>query len=212
MSATSRPLLGGALVAHLARHPHSFKDPGREGAGADRARGANIVGAVADRAPAEVVALDPALKALADRDSGDLHLLARLESGDRHVVPDLDRVVVAFAEGLVAELDQMAGRGGAGLLQVAFLRLAQLALLDLAEGELHGDVAVLLLVADRRHLAGAGLDHGDRQDRSVLAEDLGHAELLAEDRGHRPYSRISMSTPAGSESSRCSESTVFGEG
>src|SRR5262249_18071942 len=81
-----------------------------------------------------------------------------------------------------------------------------------AEGELHCGVAVALLLAHRGHLAGAGLDHGDRNDRAVLAEDLRHAELLAEDRGHLAHNRISMSTPAGSESSRCSESTVFGEG
>ena len=89
------------------------------------------------------------------------------------------------AEVLVAELDQVAHRRRAGLLQVALLGLGQLALLDLAEGELHGGVAVALGVADRGHLAGTGLDHGHRDDGAVLAEDLGHAELLAEDRRHR---------------------------
>ena len=51
---------------------------------------------------------------------------------------------VLGAEVLVAELDQVAHRRRAGLLQVAFLGLAQLALLDLAEGELDGGVAVAL--------------------------------------------------------------------
>ena len=66
------------------------------------------------------------------------------------------------AEVLVAELDQGAHRGGAGLLQVAELGLGQLALGDLVEGELDGRVAVALGVADRGDRAGAGLDHGDR--------------------------------------------------
>ena len=91
---------------------------------------------------------------------------------------------VLGAEVLVAELDQVAHRRRAGLLQVAFLGLAQLALLDLAEGELHGGVAVALGVAHRGHLAGAGLDHGHGHDLAVLAEDLGHARASC--RGSRP--------------------------
>jgi hypothetical protein len=140
------------------------------------------VRAVAHRAAAEVVTLDPALEALADGDTGDLDLLAGLETGDRDVVADL-RLVLG-AEVLVAELDQVAHRRGSGLLQVAFLGLGQLALFDLPEGELHGRVAVPLAVADSGDLAGAGLDHGHRHDGAVLAEHLGHAQLLTEDRRH----------------------------
>ena len=33
---------------------------------------------------------------------------------------------------------------------------------------------------------GPGLEHGDALDAAVLEEDLGHAELLGEDRGHQP--------------------------
>ena len=89
------------------------------------------------------------------------------------------------AEVLVAELDQVAHRRR----RPAFFRwpssaLVSLPSLDLAEGELDGVVAVALGVADRGHLAGAGLDHGHGDDGAVLEEDLGHAELLAEDRGH----------------------------
>src|SRR5204862_3825629 len=51
-------------------------------------------------------------------------------------------------------------------------------------GELHGLVAVALVRADAGHRARAGLEHGDALDGAVLEEDLGHAELLGEDRGH----------------------------
>jgi hypothetical protein len=78
----------------------------------------------------------------------------------------------------------VAHRRGAGLLQVAFLALAELALLDLAEGQLHGRVAVAVGVADSGHLAGTGFDHGYGNDAAVLAKDLRHTELLAENRSH----------------------------
>src|SRR5215216_3097202 len=55
------------LAAHPARHLHALEDArGRRG-GADRARLADVVRAVARRAAAEVVALDRAGEALADR-------------------------------------------------------------------------------------------------------------------------------------------------
>src|SRR6476659_7790509 len=80
-----------------------------------------------------------------------------------------------------------------------------------AEGELDGLVAVAIQRADPRHRARARLEHGHALDPAVLAEQLGHAELLGEDRRHQP-SLISMLTPAGRWSSRWSESTVFGVG
>jgi hypothetical protein len=67
---------------------------------------------------------------------------------------------------------------------VAQLGLRELALGNLAKGELHGCVTVALSIAHGGDLAGAGLDHRYRDNRAVLAEDLGHAELLAEDRRH----------------------------
>src|SRR5262249_50437513 len=111
---------------------------------------------------------------------------------------------------LVAELGEVAHRRRAGLLQVAELGPGQLLLGDLVEGELDGGVAVALVVADRGDLAGAGRDHGDGDDGAGPGEDLGHAGLLPEERGHQR--RIAMSTPAGSESRRWRESTVFGDG
>ena len=70
--------------------------------------------------------LIPPWKPLPIEIPGDLHLLARLEGGDGDVVAHLGALL--GAEVLVAELDQMAHRRRPGLLQVAQLGLAQLAL------------------------------------------------------------------------------------
>src|ERR1700759_451265 len=85
--------LSAAFVAHLTRHPHPFEDARGEGAGADRTRGAHVVRTVGDRTGGEVVFLDPALEALADRDPRDFHLLAGLEALDRDVVTDLRAIL-----------------------------------------------------------------------------------------------------------------------
>src|SRR5918994_5114917 len=87
--------LGHPGAPHPSRHAHPLEHASGIGAGADRPRRADVVGAVAHRAPAEVVALDRALEALADRDSRDLHLLARLEVGDGDVVADLALLALA---------------------------------------------------------------------------------------------------------------------
>src|SRR3954471_4833849 len=57
-------LLRDALVAHLARAADALEHAGGVGGGADRARGAHVVRAVAHGAAGEVVALDRALEAL----------------------------------------------------------------------------------------------------------------------------------------------------
>ncbi len=153
------------------------------------------------------MALDRALEALALGGAGDLHAAADLEGLDG------DRLAELQLAGLVAELDDGAHRRRVGLLEVAELGFGEVLLLRQPEGELHGFVAVALGGADRRHRARAGLEHGHARDASVLLEDLGHAELLGEDRGHRQVARrISMSTPAGRWSRRWSESTVLGVG
>ena len=199
--------LGDALVAHLAGAADALEDARGRRRGADRARGADVVRAVAGGAAAEAVALDRALEALALGDAGDLDALAGLEHATRRRSRRRARPVA-----LAAELDEVAQRRRVGLREVAELGLGQRLLAHAAEGELDGVVAVALARADRGHVAGAGLEHGDARDRAVLAEDLRHAELACEDRRHQLASRISMSTPAGRWSSRCSESTVFGVG
>src|SRR5262249_31135233 len=140
--------------------------------------------------------------ALADPDPADLDLVPGRErlDGDRFADDGLARA---------AELDEMPVRLDAVLLQMPELALGELPLGDGLEGELDGLVPVRLVRLHLDHRARPGLDHGDRRhDARLRVEDLGHADLPAEDAFH---SLISMSTPAG-RSRRMSESTVFGVG
>src|SRR3954470_19446318 len=170
--------LRDALVAHLARPADALENARGVGGGADRARRAHVVRAVADGAAGEVVALDGALEALALRDAGDLHLVAGLEGLDGDGLPDGELA------GLVAEFDQVLHRRCVGLAQVAELGLGQVLLARRAERELDGLVAVAVERADARDGTGPGLEHGDALDAPVVEEQLGHPELLGEDRGH----------------------------
>src|SRR3954452_1658066 len=164
--------LGDPLVAHLAGAADALHHARGPGGGADRARGSHVVRAMALGPGAEVVALDRALEALALRGAGDLHALADLERLDRDGVADQPLA------GLVAELHEMPGRRRAGLLEVAELGLREMLLLDRAERELDGLVAVAVDRPDPGDRARAGLEHGDALDAAVLAEQLGHADLL----------------------------------
>src|SRR4051794_16790581 len=105
--------LGHALGAHLARAADALEDARRRRRGADRARRAHVVRAVALRAAGELVALDRALEALALADAGDLDLLPGLEGIRGHGVADLQLA------GLVAKLDEVLHRRRVGLAQVA---------------------------------------------------------------------------------------------
>jgi hypothetical protein len=71
-----------------------------------------------------------------------------------------------------------------GLAQVAELALREVLLARRAERELHRLVAVAVERADTGHRARPGLEDRDALDAPVVEEDLGHAELLGEDRGH----------------------------
>src|SRR6185437_6146618 len=166
--------------AHPAGHPDALEDARRIRARADRARLADVVRAVRDRAAAEVVPLDRSLEALADPDPGDLDLVARLEDLDGHVLA-LD----GFRE-VPAELDQVAERAvDAGLAQVAELGLRKLALGHRVVGELDGLVAVGVRSADGDDGARARLDHGHRgHAAALLVEELRHAELASENPAH----------------------------
>src|SRR5262249_4549336 len=161
-----------------AGHADPLEHARRRRGGADRARLADVVRAVRHRATAEVVPLDRACEALADADAGDFDLVAGLERLDGH----------GLADGQLrgtAELDHVAVRRGAGLLQVPDLALRQLALGPLVEGELQGLVAVRVVRAHVRDRAGARLDHRDGRELPALGvEDLRHAQLATENAFH----------------------------
>src|SRR5690606_38637304 len=146
-------------------------------AAVDRARRAVLaLGAVRGAQAVEAVALHDTRGALALARAGDLDLLAGLED----VGGDL---LAEFVLGGVvgAQFDEVAARRDAGLLEVTRARLVHLARVDLPEPELHGGVAVLLRAADLGDDARPGLDDGHRNDPALIVEDLGHAELLAQD-------------------------------
>src|SRR4051794_30345933 len=139
--------LRAAFAAHAAGHLDAFEDARRRGRRPDRARLADVVRAVADRASVEVVPLDGSLEALADAGAADLDGLARLERRNGH---GLAHDSLARA----AELDEVPVRLDVVLLQVADLGLRQAAVGDGLVGELHGLVAV--------HVGGLHLDDRTR--------------------------------------------------
>ena len=103
-STTTRPRWVTRLVAHVAGHAQALPDARGPRGLADRAGLADVVRAVADRAAAEVVALDGAREALALRRAGDLDVVAGAERLDRDGVAD-DEL------GRAAELFEMPVRG-----------------------------------------------------------------------------------------------------
>ena len=181
--------LRDALVAHLTGSADALHHARGRRRRTDRSRRAHVVGAVRLRAAGEVVPPDRPLKALALGGSRDLHACAHREGLDGHGLADLELA------GLVAKLDQMAHRRRVGLLQVTELGFAQMLLARGAESQLDRLIAVALDGADGGHGARAGLQYGHARDRSILAEDLGHAELLGEDRGHHFSSRGGSRSP-----------------
>src|SRR3954449_6206019 len=183
--------LRDALVAHLARPADALEDARGIRGGADGARRAHVVRAVADGAAGEVVALDGALEALALRDAGDLDLVAGLEGLDRDGLPD------GQLARLVAELHDVLHRRRVRLAQVAELGLGEVLLARGAERELDGLVAVAVERADPGDGTRAGLEHGDALDAAVVEEQLRHPELLSEDRRHRSARQPDLDVDAG---------------
>src|SRR6185503_19550894 len=175
-------LSGDAAAAHPPRRPHARVDARGERGGADRAGRAVEHRAVGGAPAAEAVALDDALEALALAGGDHVDVLAGGEDRGLHLVARLPLLV-----GLDLELGETTRRGHAGLLEVALLRLADVArrpLLD--QAELHRLVAVAVLGLALHDQAGADLEDGDRDHRPVVAEDLGHADFLSEDAFHYP--------------------------
>src|SRR5262245_20134372 len=91
------PDLGDAARAHVSGHANTLEDARRRRRRADRAGLADVVRAVRLRTALEVVALDRALEALADRDAGNLDLVAGIEDLDGDVLT-LDRLGEVAAE------------------------------------------------------------------------------------------------------------------
>src|SRR5512134_1399179 len=194
------PQLGVPRRAVVARHLLALDDARRVGAGADRARLPVPRVAVAGRAAAEAVPLHDALEPAALGRAGHLDQLARGEDPDRHLGARRRGGVPRHPE--VAE--HLRRRLEPRRLRVAQLRLRRPDGALGAEPELHR--AGLHL----HHPAGARLDDGHRGDRAVFREHPGHPELAAdESRGHRYWTLISTSTPAG-RSSLVRASIVWG--
>src|SRR5690606_7172867 len=125
---------------------------------------------------AEAVALHDTGDALALALASDVDVLAGFEG----VIPQLLADLV-IARVVRAALREVAARRDVVLTQVVAERLVDLPRVDLPVAELDGGVAVLLGGADAGHHARTGLDHGHRNQPVVRVEDLGHAELLAQD-------------------------------
>ena len=130
-------------------------------------------------------------EALALADAGDVDALAGGEDVGPHDLADLEAGEVGDPQ-----LREVPGRRAARGLEVTELGLREPAGLRLAEGELHGRVAVALGRLQLHDAAGPGLDHGDRDDPVLRVPDLGHAELATQDplacHGLRPLCGVSF--------------------
>src|SRR5205085_2461133 len=148
-------LNGDPGVTHLARPLGALEDASRRRARAAGSWRALAVGlTVRPRTTLEAVPLDDAGEALALRGADDVDHLADLEH--RGVAPIADRDLAAVG----AQLAQVAQRRGLRLVEVSTLRRGQL--LRLAEADLDGLVAVLLLRPDLGDITRSSFDDRDR--------------------------------------------------
>src|SRR5690606_24898145 len=165
----------GAVAAHAASHALTLEHATGGGGAADRT-GLAVVAVLAVRGAhtGEPVALHDARGALALGGADDVDLLASLEDRGVDLLAEL---VVGSVRG--AQLDEVAARGHAGLLEVAPQRLRHLAGVDLPVGDLDGVVAIGLDGPDLGHDVRTGLHDGHGDELAVLVPDLRHAELGA---------------------------------
>ena len=124
------------------------------------------------------VALNNALIAVALADAGHVHTVAGGEDLGGELVAHLVLGAVVQTE-LFEHLLELSHTG---LLLVAGLGLGELALSNGLITQLNGLIAILLGGLLLHHSAGPGLDHGHRDHAASLIEDLGHADLFADDR------------------------------
>ena len=125
------------------------------------------------------VALDDALIAVALAGAGDIHEVAHLEG------VGLDDIADVQLGGVVQiELAQVLLGSDLSLLQVAQLRLGELALGHVLIAQLDGLIAFLLGSLLLNNGAGSRLDDSDGDHMAVFIEDLGHAHFFADDCFH----------------------------
>ena len=105
--------------------------------------------------------------------------LSGLERVGADLVADLELA------GLAAELGQLPQRRRAGLAAGGRARAWRAASRGCRRTRAERPRSRRARRADARHRARAGLEHGDALHVAVLPEQLGHAELLREDRSHR---------------------------
>src|SRR3954469_19578229 len=173
-------LRGVALVAHAAGHAQALEDAARGGCATDGTGLAVVlVGTVGGADAGEAVALHDTGEALALGGADDVDLLAGLEELHGQFLAQLVGLGVGGAQ-----LDKVAARGHAGLLEVAGQRLVHLARVDLAVADLDSGVAVAVSIEQLGNDVGVGLDDGHRDNPVVLVPNLGHAELGAQQALH----------------------------
>src|SRR5262245_3818932 len=187
---------GQVHAAHAARQALALHDARRIRRGADRA-GLLAGGRTVRCVPGdELVALDDARESAALRHALHVHVLALLEDRDRQALPDLVGGLRVSAI-IGAELAHVARRRQVALRELPEHRARETKFLVGAEAELDRGVAVLVRRAHLGHRARPGLNDRDGKDVALLVEQLGHADLLANESDHV---LISMSTPAGMSS------------
>ena len=148
--------------------------------------------------------------------AGNVNLVALGE----HVSPDLIAHLVG-GDVVQAKFAQITSGGNARFCKVAelgfVLQFLSALLRELSETDLNRLIAVGFHRLDLRDSAGAGFDDRDRHQTTIAQEDLGHADLFAENcllhcyTSELVYSLISISTPAG-RSSLVRASIVLGVG
>src|SRR3989449_1411271 len=146
--------------------------------GADRAGRPVEHRAVGRVAAVPAVALDAALEALALRDADETHELARLELLHRERLSHL--VALELLGLLEPDLADDPHRGDVRLLEEARLGLGHVLLLG-AKAELERVVAMGVLGPDPHDRAWPRLDDGHGHLVAVVAEDLGHTDLAADE-------------------------------
>ena len=172
---------GAPAAAHASGHASAFEHAPGGGSGADGAGRAMAVALpVGARAAAEAVPFDDACEAFAFGDA--LHVDAVADAEDFARLEQRAELDLAELLGFDAEFAQGAERAVAA--GVPALGLGHAPVGDRAEAELDGGVAIALGGFELGDGTGADFEHGAADDAAVLADDLHHAELFAEETGY----------------------------